>query len=694
MQKTADIIIKWSFYLLFFLIPLAFYSGSFELFEYNKMMLTYALTVIIVTCWIIKTITAKKINFKKTYLAIPLGLYLVSHLISSLFSIDLHTSIWGYYSRFHEGLLATISYLLLYFAAVSNLKKADVLRIFYFTLASGSIVSFWGILEHFGSSPSCYFITGSGGVDCWIQDVKNRVFATLGQPNWMAAYLNILILLSIGFVLNADKFKNAFLKYIFYLLPAIFFVALLFTKSRSGILGLIAGLAVFTLGFVYKNRQNLRLSIGKPFLILTLSLGILTIVFGLPFAQTEKLSLESLISSRKTEQAKPLPKTSDGYIDIGISESGDIRNIVWKGALKIWERYPLFGSGVETFAYSYYKDRPVEHNMVSEWDFLYNKAHNEYLNILATTGIVGMIAYLTILFTFTIWFVRNLRNSDLISLSLFSAWVTILVTNFFGFSVVIIGLFFFLIPAFSFILADVPEKETQPKSQINALSWFLIAITIVIALLTLSKLWTMWQADRSFAYGKNLDGIQEFQIAYRYLIDAVNGNPAEPTIRDELAYNQSVLALAFFKQASTSAEARQLTQEAINNSNIVLNESPAVLSFWKTRTRLFYNLSEIDKKYIFEALSAIKKAAELAPTDAKVNYNYGFLLGQTGDINGGIAVLKRTVDMKPDYADARYALGIFYAQKGQKDKAREQMEFMLKRIGKDSRAVKWLEENK
>jgi putative inorganic carbon (hco3(-)) transporter len=60
-----------------------------------------------------------------------------------------------------------------------------------------------------------------------------------------------------------------------------------------------------------------------------------------------------------------------------------------KGAWELTKKYPLFGSGVETFAYSYYNVRPVEHNLVTEWDFLYNKAHNEFLNYAATTGFVG-----------------------------------------------------------------------------------------------------------------------------------------------------------------------------------------------------------------------------------------------------------------------------------------------------------------
>ena len=42
---------------------------------------------------------------------------------------------------------------------------------------------------------------------------------------------------------------------------------------------------------------------------------------------------------------------TSSIIDIGITESGVIRNIVWQGAVDIFRHYPLIGSGVETFAF-------------------------------------------------------------------------------------------------------------------------------------------------------------------------------------------------------------------------------------------------------------------------------------------------------------------------------------------------------
>jgi O-antigen ligase len=62
---------------------------------------------------------------------------------------------------------------------------------------------------------------------------------------------------------------------------------------------------------------------------------------------------------------------------------------------------------VETFAYSYYNFRPAQHNQLSEWDYLYNKAHNEFLNFLSTTGAFGLATYLLIILWFSIFALKN-----------------------------------------------------------------------------------------------------------------------------------------------------------------------------------------------------------------------------------------------------------------------------------------------
>ena len=96
---------------------------------------------------------------------------------------------------------------------------------------------------------------------------------------------------------------------------------------------------------------------------------------------------------------------------------------------------------------------------------------------------------------------------------------------------------------------------------------------------------------------------------------------------------------------------------------------------------------------LIQALDAVKRAQALAPNDASINFNLGVIEGQTGNVDGAIQILERTIQLKPEYRDARYALGLFYYQKAlDKDgkvivdksyleKAKVQMEYILSHIG-------------
>src|SRR3989344_2713759 len=248
-----DQIITYSFYLLFFLTPLFWTSLNYELFEYNKMILSYGIPVIIVGVWLYKAINDKRLTIKRTPLDIPLLLFLTSNILSTIFSIDPHTSIWGYYSRSNGGLLSLVSYLLLYWSFVSNMDKDKVLTTLKFGLASGFIISIWAILEHFGVSFSCIILRGEFNDSCWIQDVQARVFASLGQPNWLAAYLAMLIFPALYFLLTANNRKQFFT---FYILLTTYYLAFTFTYSRGPTLGLLGGLIIF-LVFSLKNLRKI-----------------------------------------------------------------------------------------------------------------------------------------------------------------------------------------------------------------------------------------------------------------------------------------------------------------------------------------------------------------------------------------------------------------------------------------------------
>lgn len=631
------------------------------------MLVVYLLTTVIVASWLIKMVASKKVICLKTILDIPLCLFLFSQILATIFSIDRHTSWWGYYSRFNGGLLSTISYFLLYYAFVSNMSKSAIQRTLRVALISAGLVASYGIAEHYGID-----------AQYWVQDVKNRVFSTLGQPNWLAAYLVAFIPLTWAFVFKSTKSP------IFYILNFIFYICILYTKSRSGILGFGAAFLVFWgLTFWFNRRQPK--PILKPFLIFAFSFFLLSLIIGTPVTP----SLKKLIAKKQPiSQPQPTPEPSP----ILISESGDIRKVVWQGAVEIWKNHPIFGTGPETFAYSYYWYRPREHNDLSEWDFLYNKAHNEYLNFAATTGTVGLASYLLLIGWFLTATLKNLSTPKaknfLLTSGLLAGYTSILVTNFFGFSVVPVSLLFFLIPA---MVVCLTRKEltitNQATKKISSGQGVLITVILIFGLYFLYFILSYWYADSQFARAEKFNKNEQHDFAFNTLQLAIRARPQEPIYHDELAWAATNLAVSTSKKQDATSSS-QLVEVAIIESDKAIKISPYNLNFWKNRTKIFYQLSKIDEQYYQEALACLLQATDLAPTDPKIKYNLALFYAGSNQIDTAIKTLKEAVSLKPNYEDAHYALALFYEQSDEKEKAKEHLEYILGNINPQSQRAK------
>lgn len=729
-------IITYAFYILFFLTPLVWTPWNYELFEYNKMMLVYLLTVIIGGGWVFRMVREQKLLIKRTPLDIPLLLFLGANFLSTIFSIDSHTSWWGYYSRSNGGLLSLISYLVLYYALVSNFKFEQAVKFLKAALFGGLIVSLWAIPEHFGVSPSCVLLTGRFDANCWVQDVQARVFATLGQPNWLAAYLAMLIFPAIYFILTS-KTRFATIRYA--LCTICLYLAFTFTYSRGVMLGLLGGLGVFIVLFLLRFQLGVgKLEFGgkiRPLVLVIGSFFIINLLFGSALTNFKLLS-KFAPPPRPSLSIPGNPSSSVTQLENGGTESGTIRLIVWRGALEIFKHYPIFGSGLETFAYSYYNFRPASHNLVSEWDFLYNKAHNEFLNYLATTGAVGFLTYLGVIVTFIVWSVRCVMDnglgakkqdklitphSSLITISLLASYSAYLIQNFFGFSVVIIALYFYIFPAFSFLEAGDALVSKKPRFLVSYLNHLrnLSNLTIyrrpgykkitlgIICALSFYLLFTLvkfWVADTLFAKGNNYSDQGNPGRAYNNLIDAVDLNPGEPFYHNELGYAAASAAVSLASDTATGSAdlSAKLKTLGVNETVLSLTISPRNVSFWRTAIRTFYALSSLDPAYNQKTIDVLDTSIKLAPTDPKLYYNKGLILEQLGRYGEASKSLQKAIDLRSNYREAYLSLGEFYKNQAQLEKdevkklklkqmAIDQYNIVLKLIPNDQDAVKGLD---
>lgn len=683
------------FHLLVITVPFFFTWVNNELFEFNKMLLTYGITTIILGLWTCRMIVQKKFLWKKTWFDIPILLFVISQLISTLFSIHPRTSWLGYYSRFHGGFLSTLTYVGLFYAFIHNISKKQVKGFLFSVLVAALGVTLYTIPEHFGVSPSCIIISGEANTSCWVQDVQSRVFGTFGQPNWLAAY--VITLLPLSFVVTIQQFKEKHKKLtVFASITTLFlFVTLLFTASRSGFLGFAISLLLLIVGvgtaLVYQKKskakiqkQTLSISIGLVGVI-----ALTALLFGTPFSpsfadilNTIKPPTQPKVPQENLIEETPQPVTN--RLEVGGTDSGEIRKIVWQGTVDIWKRYPIFGSGVETFAYSYYLDRPVEHNLVSEWDFLYNKAHNEFLNYLATTGIIGLFTYLLALSFLAFKPVHHAfttktdASAKLLAVGIASGITALSVSNFFGFSTVMVTILMFLLPASYWVLVSKEKSEDNTK-EVSLIQLLGFGIVTVVVTIGLSQISTWWRADVAYNTGKQLADAGQLSQGAELARQAVELSPNEALFHDELGQTYAQIAATLDQQNEATAAAIY-TSAAETASAATFELNPVHLNFYKTQARLYIVLGNIDPNYFATALNILRKGREIAPTDAKIWYNIALIEDSLGDRNQAIQTLHETIALRPNYEQARMALAEAYEQEGSYQAALEQYQTVLESI--------------
>lgn len=671
MELMRRLMLLW-FHCLVLVTPFLFTAINDELFEFNKMLFVYLLTIAMTATWAVWSIRSQKILWKNHVLLPVIGIFLMSQVISTIFSIHTATSIFGYYSRFHGGLLSTVCYLAILQIAVSTLRAQDVPALVRSAIWGTIGVCLYAIPEHFGVSPSCLLITGTADVSCWVQDVQSRVFATFGQPNWLAAYLLVMIPLMIWYFLREAQEKIGKTmaaraqRYIPIVGLSLAIATLSFTQSRSGYYGFLVGVAVLMFCMVVGWFQRKTTPGGEtsssalPYQRLIpvgLALAVPIFIFGLGHWTGLEKILQNVGGSAAIEE----PTVATGtQLETGGTDSGKIRLIVWKGALKVWQRYPIFGSGVETFAYSYYQDRIREHNDISEWDFLYNKAHNEFLNFLATTGIVGLVAYCGLIAVPAYLYIKdgvlNQKASWRTWLTA-SCWLAasagLAVSNFFGFSTVMVGVLFFLMPAFWIVLTSGDEQEDEFVEDWENLSlpqWGAVAIVALAAVVGVWNVVQAWQNDTLLAKSKSYLAAGMSQDAFISVQQLTTRQPNEPLFWEQRAVTMAQLAVGV--AASDATTAAQLAYDADASSLTMLQLNDRHINFWKSRVRTLLYLGTLDEGYLEDAIVALSHVRNLAPTDSKITYNLALIYETLGRTAEAEQAYQDTLLLRPHYEDA------------------------------------------
>ncbi len=409
--------------------------------------------------------------------------FLLILFFSTLFSPWPELSFYGTYSR-QMGLVSYIYFLLFFFLLLVNVKtRVQIERIVKVAVWGSVVVCAYGLVQAAGQDPLR-----------WIESTRLRITSTFGQPNILAAYLLLVIPLSVYLIWQAKKW---WIKAIYFLIFTSQILTLFFTYSLSGWLGLIGGVIIGGIIFLlFYFRKTWRSKIkSKLFLFfknktLTIILFVFLLFIPLTFGFNLYKRQPWVLKSKIYYLSHPTIGSLSARVDF------------WRASLTAIKKRPLLGYGLDTQGealLSYYKKDWATVNKINVRP---NRAHNLFLDILLTTGILGLIAFLALLYVFSKLLWQNIKsnNSRALNIAIFFALLSYLIYLMFNFSSVTTEIYFWLYLALavavSSSLSSQESKEQKTEVLVTKKPVIYVMASVKIILIILIAAGILWQANR------------------------------------------------------------------------------------------------------------------------------------------------------------------------------------------------------
>lgn len=358
-----------------------------------------------------------KKEVKLNYYDMIVFLILILLMLVTNNSIDIDTSIWGAYGR-NEGFLSILCYYLLFLNSKSlDEKQINVVIKTFFGV--GTIQFVYCLLQVFFRFPGLPLFSLSG--------VNYMAMGFVNNPNFLGSYCIMLLglVLMLYFVKSERKY---------FVLSIIFFINLILAQSTGPFFAFII-LFIFMIVFMKIKGIIDWKKIG--FVCASFILTFIIVSNGVEL-YCKKVFNDKIVSSYTIKgdilNTLNLFGVSKGNNEenITIEDYGSGRITIWKNTLKVVPKYFWLGSGIDTFGYVYQKGGNV----------YYDKAHNEYLQILVTEGIFTLISYLSLLL---LLFIDGVKSNNKLIWVLMMAFIGYALQAFLNISVNTVAPTFYII---------------------------------------------------------------------------------------------------------------------------------------------------------------------------------------------------------------------------------------------------------
>ncbi|MBI3585457.1 MAG: O-antigen ligase family protein [Nitrospinae bacterium] len=373
--KICDWIIFYSLILIVTLTPLVINPWGDDQFRLPKEVFAQVMIIIAFSSWLIKLIeegfSLKRI-VRKTPFMLPISLLILASMLS-LFNT---TSVLFSF----KSILNIILYSLLYIVIVNNVKRYRQIKILLISaLLSGIITSIYCFVQYFGFDPITHTVNP---VQPNVGSYRTTGF--LDNLDIVSGYLIIFPTVVLSMFLASAKLALRILFFSAFLLITSITIII---HSIATIFGLFAAFLVFMV-FV------------KPHLPSKVKIGLAVILISFIGAGFFSGKVESIFNSASSHYKRFQDLSSD-------------RLLMWRTAGEMIKDKPVSGIGMGMYKVKFFEYRDKVFDKIPYFG-VYEKAeqaHNEYLQIWAEMGTIGIVAVIWLIIGYlTYTFKSKIQN--------------------------------------------------------------------------------------------------------------------------------------------------------------------------------------------------------------------------------------------------------------------------------------------
>jgi len=658
--KACDFVTRYGVFALIFLLPVFFLPWTTDVLDFNKQSLLLVLAMLAVFASVLKILITGKFKWNKSLIHIAVGILFLAYSVSTIFSVYGYGSFWGQAQQSSASMATLVCLVLLYFLVSNIFSKKDIFKSAIILCFSAIIAETLGIFQLFG-----LYIFPFGFA-------KSAAFNTIGSAGAMAFFAAILLPVAMAMLIGVKKWWRYFFA-LLVVLSALVLVLVNYTMVWWVVL--ISSAVMLLYGTIRKGIFDGR----------WMALPMFFFVFALFFVI---LSPQVNLFQQMTSEVFLSQKTSLGITMQALKEN------------------PVFGSGPGTFSYDFLKFKNPEFSNSSIWNIVFNRPTSKILDILATTGVFGFLAFLALLalpIIFSIKFFILRRGSNMagadsdspeenytaLFLGISSAIAGQSVAWFIYGSLIAIDFVFFLFLAAIVCLMSKDRMEYALKPS----SLFTLAITFVSTLIFIFGAGLLLlNGQRYFAEVNYKRGVDEYQANNKEAglknFEAAAGMNSSSDFYFGQLSQAYLLALNDISEVKFESEDDKksaievLVSNAINSAKIATDINSKGAVNWSSRGFVYQSLLGISADSSKWAISSYEEALKLDPNNPYLFAQQGnvyladALSPSAGDkkndlLNQAKEKLEKSISLNQNYSNGLYSLGIVYDALKQKDKAIE-----------------------